>query len=143
MASQSSISLAVAHIRAQVDAFKFKRQAMNPKAYPGAERKLKTHYGKQGKIVDALYVRAGGLYASRNPPHGGGAGKASSRYRAMVSEVARELRGKDREGAAHSAQRCGDMAQQNPAKVIDGYAYGREMRQLNLDLFRASVDAAD
>lgn len=140
MSKTSSLSHFAAHLRTQFDTFKLKRQAANPKAHPGADAKLRLHYAKQGKITEALYLRAGGLYASRNPPSFGDEAKASSHYRKMVNEVARQFRRRGREDAAQGAQQLGEAVRRKPSDVSAASAYGRELRQLNANLYRASVD---
>lgn len=139
MSKTFSFSRAAAHLRTQLDGFKLKQQAMNPKAHPGADNKLRRHYDKQGKIVGALYVRGGGLYVSRNPPRFGDEGKASSQYRKLVGAVASQFRSRGRETAAQRTEKLGEALQNKPVDLTAASAYGRQLRQLNLE-FRASVD---
>lgn len=140
MSKTAPLSHFAARLQTQLDGFQLKRRAMNPKAHPGADARLRRYYDKQGKIVDALYVRGGGLYVSRNPPRWGDAGKASSGYRALVAAVARQFRRRGHETVAQRAEQLGEAVRRKPTDLAAAFAYGRECRQLNLDLFRASRD---
>lgn len=140
MSKSSSLSYFAARLQTQFDGFQLKRQAMNPKAHPGADARLRRYYSKQGKIVDALYVRGGGLYVSRNPPSFGDAGKASSRYRKLVGAIASQFRSRGNPSAASRANQLGKALQHRPTDPAAAIAYGHQLQQLNLDLVLASAD---